>query len=519
MAKHGRTKKRIIALIKSGNNNLSTISSDLKLAPSTVSKHLQDLEESGLIAQKDDSHIKKWKYYEVREQKTVQEGGMEKQGFVGSRVTIVTAAIFLVLVIAGIAYLYGPSLFPRASSTYVPISITDPPQVPAGTQALYINYSSLKVQVGQYGGSVWIPLNASGRLELLGLVNASQVIGGVSVGPNSRVESVAFNIVSASITIDNVSYPVNPQSNQVVAKLNYNGSVNTSSNILLDFSPVIVPLSTNNSASFVMLPSIRGAVVRRMGQDATAGAHSDGPKPLDPGSMRVFAQPKANISIHNASLGLKGSNFSVDLTLRNNEANVITVMGITIVSRNSILPAGEAPFGMGSTDAPNYTSYGRMMGERPDGDDMPAMPMVQRQKQEESQSGWYRQENSSVMINASAVYGTWRGSGNGSVHIHLQKPVNDIYIGTTGSAFNSTHLPQMMPFAFDALNFMVESNGTLTMRPDFRTAQMGYSLGPGTSIGFHYEGAIQSQQDGLLNNTDYTLVVMTDRGPVTVNIK
>lgn len=519
MAKHGKTKSRIIELIRSGNNNLSTISDELRLAPSTVSKHLQDLEESGLIAQKDDSHIKKWKYYEVREQKARPEGVMEKQGFAGNRVTIVTAAIFLVLVISGIAYLYGPSLFPRASSTYVPISITDPPQVPAGTQALYINYSSLKVQVGQDGGSVWMPLNASGRLELLGLVNASQVIGGVSVGPNSRVESVAFNIVSASITIDNVSYPVNPQSNQVVAELDYNGSVNTSSNILLDFSPVIVPLSTNNSASFVMLPSIRGAMVRGMGQEATAGAHSDGPKPLDPDSMRVFAQPKANISIDNASFGLEGNNFSIGLTMRNKEANTIMVMGIAIVSSNSIPPTGEAPFGMDNAGAPDYTRYGGMMGGRPDGDGIPAVPMMQRQKQEESQSGWYRQENSSVMINSSAVYGTWRGSGNGSVHIHLEKPVNDIYIGTTGTAFNSTRLPQMMPFAFDALNFMVESNGTLTMRPDFRTAQMGYGLGPGMSMGFHYEGVVQSQQDGLLNSTDYTIIVMTDRGAVTASIR
>ena len=65
MAKQGSTKDKILKLISEGDNNLSAISERLDLAPSTVSKHLQDLEISGAIVQKDNPHVKKWKYYQL----------------------------------------------------------------------------------------------------------------------------------------------------------------------------------------------------------------------------------------------------------------------------------------------------------------------------------------------------------------------------------------------------------------------------------------------------------------------
>ena len=61
MAKQGDTKGKILKLISEGKNNPSKISETLNLAPSTVSKHLHDLETSGSIEQEEKEHVKKWK--------------------------------------------------------------------------------------------------------------------------------------------------------------------------------------------------------------------------------------------------------------------------------------------------------------------------------------------------------------------------------------------------------------------------------------------------------------------------
>ena len=65
MGKYGATKRRILELVAQGNNNLSRISKELKLSPSTVSKHLHDLEEEGKISMQDNPHFRKWKLYSV----------------------------------------------------------------------------------------------------------------------------------------------------------------------------------------------------------------------------------------------------------------------------------------------------------------------------------------------------------------------------------------------------------------------------------------------------------------------
>lgn len=65
MSRQGSTKEKILKLISEGSDNLSEISEKLDLAPSTVSKHIHDLESARTIEQKSNPHVKKWKYYRI----------------------------------------------------------------------------------------------------------------------------------------------------------------------------------------------------------------------------------------------------------------------------------------------------------------------------------------------------------------------------------------------------------------------------------------------------------------------
>src|SRR5271157_5477391 len=89
MSRQGSTKEKILKLISEGSDNLSEISKRLDLAPSTVSKHIHDLESSKAIEQKSNPHVKKWKYYKLNKDAGVKgfggngstAGANERNGF------------------------------------------------------------------------------------------------------------------------------------------------------------------------------------------------------------------------------------------------------------------------------------------------------------------------------------------------------------------------------------------------------------------------------------------------------
>jgi predicted ArsR family transcriptional regulator len=63
MSKTLRTKKEILKLLSVRSKTLTDISTELELAPSTVSQHLVELKAIGAIENVENPHVKKWKYY------------------------------------------------------------------------------------------------------------------------------------------------------------------------------------------------------------------------------------------------------------------------------------------------------------------------------------------------------------------------------------------------------------------------------------------------------------------------
>jgi Bacterial regulatory protein, arsR family len=334
MSKQGDTKEKILKLISEGSDNLSDISRKLDLAPSTVSKHIHDLERSKAIEQKSNVHVKKWKYYKVSSGAN-EFGGSRfvgernwNGGMAAKRNIFATAAVACVM-LALFAFLQAYAPHTSSGTAYVPISITDPPIVPSGTQALYINYSSIGVRTNYDGKSEWISVNSIGRLDLISLINESQVIGGANIISNSTIDQVEFNIVSASITVDNVTYPVTITKKQIVAAIMNNKKVNDTSGVLLDFSPVVTPVYSNNATTFVLNPSLMAAIVPGMG--------FGGPKQQGPGQQYPLQQKYVNLftgnnmTITNTSLVSDGNDTSLDITLKNDGNSNVTVMGVTLM--------------------------------------------------------------------------------------------------------------------------------------------------------------------------------------------
>lgn len=513
VVKQGATKEKIIKLITSGNNTLSGISKSLNLAPSTVSKHLHDLEVSGTIQQKDTSFARKWKYYQLNSGTITPE----TDNFVPtSRHIPIYTGIAVIAAAAIILYVLFNSAY---SSSYIPISITDPPQVPAGTQALYINYSSFYINTYYNGQPEWVPVNSSGRLDLMGLVNASQVIGSVNLKHNSTITGVEFRITSSQIVIDNTTYNVYATNPLVSAKLSATYPLNSSSGILLDFSPVVTQ-SYSNSSAFIMLPSLSAMVVSGRSFGFQKGPHG---YPVQVHPLPIVYRNRfgaQNASISGSALAVSGNTTSLSISLDNSGSQNLTVFGVVLSGK--IVQEGPINITINtSVNDSNRTvalnSYGSQM-------------YPQRGRGQ----GWFKvQSNSTIIINAAALY--YPGmQGPGAVRLNFgNHPENVSIVDFLQRSQNGVFIPSMQ----DSITFVAEKNGTLELpillrHPIFNNNQdatwaMEMQMPSSYIISAHSAGTLSYNGNltpdrffrmRITSNSTYVLSVITNRGVIKENI-
>lgn len=172
----------------------------------------------------------------------------------------------VVIVVAVIAVVAGSGL--HGSSTLA-VQLTDPPNVPSGTQHLFVTYSSVQVHVSGTGyanatnQSGWVTAQGSGTVDLMALVNASKTVASAQVASNSTVNVVRFNISSASIVINNVTYNVTMPNNQLTVAVTGGQKINSSSAaVLIDIFPTVNARSGSGAnATYTMTPAARAIVI------------------------------------------------------------------------------------------------------------------------------------------------------------------------------------------------------------------------------------------------------------------
>ncbi len=219
-------------------------------------------------------------------------------------------------------------------SQQTPVFLTDPPVVPAGTTALIITYSSLAVHTEGTSGSGWVSASGSGTINLLNLVNTSELIGTANITANSTINMISFNVTSAKITINGTTSNVTLPNPKVTAHIVGRTKVNASSGLLLDLSPTIATIYTANSTIFVMVPSVRAVVV---GSQSTHASSSIGARePLNASDRKELEDVRPNISIVSSSMSITGNLTSVSVTVKDNSNSSVTLRHVTIFGNYSV---------------------------------------------------------------------------------------------------------------------------------------------------------------------------------------
>ncbi|MCL4407461.1 MAG: DUF4382 domain-containing protein [Thermotogae bacterium] len=100
------------------------------------------------------------------------------------------------------------------TSVYIPpvstfsVYITDKPVSLSQIQHLYVDISEISIHLSNASTSTWYTSPSSGTYDLTTLVGTSIKIANFSVPSTSMITQIRFNITSATIVINGISYPL-----------------------------------------------------------------------------------------------------------------------------------------------------------------------------------------------------------------------------------------------------------------------------------------------------------------------
>ncbi|MGC8676537.1 MAG: hypothetical protein ACP5T3_03440 [Candidatus Micrarchaeia archaeon] len=252
-----------------------------------------------------------------------------------SRVAYVVLGLIILGLLAYLAATYTrPSVSPVTTvlpGYTVMAQLTDPAHVPNGTQSLNMSYSSVRFHAVGAGVSQWYNTGASGKINLLGLVNISKTLGTATIPLNSIVDEIAFNITGMSITINGTTYPVAVPNSTVLVHLQ--AKVNASSSILADLTPTVVTIITNSSQPvFVMVPSVKAIIIPGVNASASATGYA----PVSAAEHEKLERIAPNITITSAKLSSVDNITSISITVKNNANTSATLRNLLIYGNESM---------------------------------------------------------------------------------------------------------------------------------------------------------------------------------------
>ena len=252
----------------------------------------------------------------------------------------IAAVIVAVAVIAVSLFANLPGItpaIPTVEGATFAVMLTDPPTVPAGTTQLNLTYADVSLHVIYPNGTEeWLPVGASGNVNLFSLVNMTQTLATITIPLNSTVDKVQFTIANVTAVINEETYNVTSLSDTFVVKV-ANGAVNqTDSGVLIDFNPTLVQIQATDENDaivyyYVLVPSANAIIVNELG-----------PRHLKVGTIieigennrvrlvRVKEDFSKNLTIVSATLTVNGNATGLSVTLKNEGNFTFRVFGLTL---------------------------------------------------------------------------------------------------------------------------------------------------------------------------------------------
>ncbi len=150
----------------------------------------------------------------------------------------------------------------QSGSGTLAVLMTDPPTVPDGVTAVYINYSSMEVHFSQAGNQTgWTDLQTSGEIDLMSIVNESQTIASANIS-SGNFNGLRFNVTSAVVTFQGTNYTADLVYQDHTLYVWIPGGIIVSdgqtTGAMIDMTPTVLLLGNTTDPTFAFIPAANG---------------------------------------------------------------------------------------------------------------------------------------------------------------------------------------------------------------------------------------------------------------------
>jgi hypothetical protein len=248
------------------------------------------------------------------------------------------AAVFVATTIIVVALFANPIMLDQtsAAASFL-VMLTDPPTVPAGTAILDLTYSNVSLHVTYPNGTAnWLPVDASGTVNLFSLVNMSQTIASTTIPSGSAVDKIQFTIADVDAVVYGAMYNVTALSDTLVVSVK-NSEVNqTLSGVLIDFNPTLVQIQATDANGtlvyyYVLVPSATATIIGDLSKEQIkVGTIVQLGENNKAKLVHVVEEFSKNVTITSASLSVNGNVTTLSVTLKNEGNVAFRIFGLTL---------------------------------------------------------------------------------------------------------------------------------------------------------------------------------------------
>jgi hypothetical protein len=142
------------------------------------------------------------------------------------------------------------------------VLMTDPPTVPDGVTAVYINYTDIEVHIADAGNQTgWTTLTTSGEINLMSIVNESQTVAATNI-TSGKFNGLRFNVTSATVTFNGANYTADLVYQEHTLYVWIPGGIfitnGQTTGAMIDLSPTVLLVGTTTDPTFAFIPAATG---------------------------------------------------------------------------------------------------------------------------------------------------------------------------------------------------------------------------------------------------------------------
>lgn len=281
------------------------------------------------------------------------------------------AAVLLAVVIIAATAVYMSLQTKTAPSSFsvLTIKLTDPPQVPYGTQWLNMTFTQVSLLVAEPAGSGGLvntktvtvtPYGGSATIDLLALQNYTFTLAQANLTQGSVVYSVTFTVSKIVIDVNGTQYPVTITggASTLQAVIANPKSLTGVNDALIELNPVVV----NTPIGYQLIPSTVAVIAPSHGQE-----HEGGMSTLSQQERQELEEATGNLSVKILTLSVSGNTTTFMLLVNNTGGVPVQLVAVGVHGDFNVTGSACRAGGEGENNQTNDNNQTNGMGDHQSG--------------------------------------------------------------------------------------------------------------------------------------------------------